>query len=586
MAKTPFQRLQQFFGLRVQTKKDPMNIQGTKKEVVPAERSTGRAQKFSSEVERLWNWYTNNADSPETLKNREDRYADMDYMIYNDTVVSSALDLYADEVAQADSQQKPIAVYAKKKEVQREIYNLLENWGVDQNYIRECAYNLVGYGDSFDVIDYDRAEGIVGLTPVDIRDVVDRLEFKYSEIAKQKKGLKAKLSATSISVQKFIQNLETDKSDSGFNFSSYLLGFVLSDKTYRPPWGVNHYRLFSRRSEFFPFGRPMFIHLVGPFRQLKTAKNLMALVRVMSFPKEVYEVKTDDEMSEVEQWDAVNEARQEYQNSGMINQNKEEFSVNSEIWLPEGLLRMTVQENNLRVEDIQDIELLRDDLIMGTRIPKGYLIVDRGGWGTSSQSLLQQSKPFGRSVYSIQSVILQNLAHLIRMHFLMTGKFDKEATEFELSLRFPVVEEASDRLRMKTDTLRLANDVLDNIKNALGMRNDDPPPEVVKKIFSQFSFLSVEDVDFIVNSLSKNRQEDPEEEKALSEGYKELKEELIKEAYSLAVKKERYKEGIRGEQHVFVSNIQNISPEEWKIYTFLQEEVERNKLDEEQSERE
>ena len=38
----------------------------------------------------------------------------------------------------------------------------------------------------------------------------------------------------------------------------------------------------------------------------------------------------------------------------------------------------------------------------------------------------------------------------------MTEKYEKEFTEFELSMNFPVVEEASDRQRMKQDSLRFA----------------------------------------------------------------------------------------------------------------------------------
>lgn len=577
---SPFQALQRFFGIKTVKKQDLSGV-ANKKEISPADKVTGKKIEFTSEVKKAWDWYSNNADSPSTMRDRFERYKDMDYMIYNDTVISSAIELYADEVAQADSQQKPVEVFSKKKDVQKEIYGLLEKWGVNQEYIRECAFNLVGYGDSFDIIDFNRNEGIVGLTPVDVRDVADRLEFKYSEIVKRKGKTPFGSASTPISIKNFIKSLETDTNESGYNFNSYLLGFAVGEKFYLPPWGVNHYRLFSRRSEFWPFGRPLFINLVGPFRQLKTAKNLMALARALSFPKEIYEVKTDEEMSEVEQWEKVNEARQEFQNSGVLNQNKEEFSVNSEVWLPEGLLSMTTQDNNLRVEDIQDVELLRDDLIMGTRIPKGYLIVDRGGWGTSSQSLLQQSKPFGRSVYSIQSVILQNIAHLIRMHFLMTGQFDKEHTEFELSLRFPVIEEASDRLRMKNDTLRLANDVLDNIKNALGMRNDDTPPELVRKVFSKFSFLSDEDVDMIVKDLSKGKESN---ENTFNEDFRNLKEEVIFEAYSLSMKKERFKEGLRYGQHYVASNSQNFSPQDWKIYSFLREEMGKEKLDEEEEE--
>ena len=58
---------------------------------------------------------------------------------------------------------------------------------------------------------------------------------------------------------------------------------------YLPPWNVPHFRRFSTKSEFYPFGRPLFINCIAPFRQLQASKNLMALARAAKFPKEHFE---------------------------------------------------------------------------------------------------------------------------------------------------------------------------------------------------------------------------------------------------------------------------------------------------------
>jgi hypothetical protein len=57
----------------------------------------------------------------------------------------------------------------------------------------------------------------------------------------------------------------------------------------------------------------------------------------------------------------------------------------------------------------------------------------------------------------------------------MTEKHEKEFTEFELSMNFPIVEEASDRQRMKQDSLRFANDIIDGLKMHLGHRTQTYP---------------------------------------------------------------------------------------------------------------
>ena len=143
---------------------------------------------------------------------------------------------------------------------------------------------------------------------------------------------------------------------------------------------------------------------------------------------------------------------------------------------------------------------------MGTTIPKGYLITDEGGWGTSNQSLLQQSKPFGRAVYRIQSEELERISYLIRLHFLITGQFDKEFTEFELSMNFPVVEEASDRLQLKSDTMDLANAIINNLKDAMGYTAETVPISLIKKVFAKYSFLTPEELDKYIGELEKEQK--------------------------------------------------------------------------------
>lgn len=570
MAKMKFgKRLQQFFGFEVTANKETSKIS-----IKPVDKVTGKPINFPTRVEKLWSWYLKETnDKVETLKNRTERYADIDYMIYNETLASFTVDLYADEIAQADDQFNLIQVTAKNAAIEKRIKELLNLWEIDQEYIREVGYNLVAYGDSFDINEIDEKKGIISVTPVNVNDISERLEFKLSETKKAQRGSKSLRIA---SVDKFIRDLEKENLDYSKSYLSYLFGFVLNEDEFLYPWQVSHYRLESKRSEFFPYGRSLLINLIGPYRQLKTSTSLMALTRAMKFPKEVYEVSTSDEMTSIEKWNAVNEARTEFQNSGILNKTKDEFSVGDELWIPEGLLNHTSITNDLRIEDIADIELLRENFIIGTKIPKGYLIADRSGsWGTSSQSLLQQSKPFGRAVFSCQSSILKEISHKIRMHFLMTGEFEKEYTEFQLSLNFPVVEEASDRQRLKQDSMQLVVDVVDNIKSAMGLRDANIPPEIIKDLFAKFSFLDSEIIDDVVNALASQVEEstDKKENKRLYEEYKKLDESILSASLFESIKKMEIKECKINGRHYMTSCgkfIQNEYINTYKMYRFVE----------------
>lgn len=580
MAESLTKRLQRFFGYETKADLDSAN----KTAVKPVDRKSGRPVNLPSSTKKIWDWYVKETnDKLETLKNKEDRYKDIDFMIYNEPLASFSVDLYADEIAQADDQFNLITVKAKDPKVETKIKQLFDQWEVDQEYIREVGYNLVAYGDSFDVNEVDEKKGIISSTPVSVYDVTDRLEFKLSETKKAYENNQRYSYLKLSSIDKFLKEIE--KEEKTFDFSksylSYLFGFVIGSDSFVYPWQVSHYRLETRRSEFFPFGRSLLINLIGPYRQLKTSMNLMALTRALKFPKEVYEVQTSDEMTATDKWAAVEEAKSELQNLGKLNRAKDEFSIGDELWIPEGLLKHDIITNDLRIEDIADIELLRENFIMGTKIPKGYLIADRsGGWGTSGQSLLQQSKPFGRAVYSVQSAILKELAHKIRMHFLMTGEFEKEFTEFQLSLNFPVIEEAADRQRMKQDSLRMANDIIDNIKTALGLRDATVPPEVVKDIFSKFSFLDPEILNDLVDTLAKqidkpDDQSTENESGRFFESYKRLDESVLSTAYFESLRKFDIKECHINGRHYLTSSgrfIQNEYSPIYKMFRFIEKE--------------
>lgn len=576
MADSLKKRLQNYFNIGVKTGKSGEEIFPTKpKEDDPHKQIP---VKFDDYLKRLWNWWlTQTHDSGQTLKNRIDRYDDLDFMWYNDTVISMAADLYADEAAQSDTQEETVHVEARRNEIKKEIENLFEHWGITQQYIRDTAFNLALYGEAFDVNSTDNKFGVTEVVPIDVRTISDRFEFKASEVEKQMHaaGLRNALN-TDPRLKTLARELKNVDMNYGEMFKSYLFGFKIGNDVFLPPWNVNHYRLSSKRSEFYPWGRSLFINLIGPFRQLRAAKNLMSMARAAKFPKEHFEVQTSESMTQSEKWDAVNEARQEYHNMGQNIEAKDQFSVGGELWTPEGLINHNLIENNMRLEDIADIELLRDDMIIGTRVPKGYLIVDRASFGTSGQALLQQFKPFGRAVYSIQSAILEQLTFLVRMHFLMAGKFDKEQTEFQLSMNFPVVEESRDRISLKSDTLRLANDVISNIQNAMGTR-DGLPPEVIKSVFSQITFLDPEEVEAWIdqsaealntednNSYLMSSVDVPEDKKAKMMERIQYKD-LASEAYFEALKKRNMKEGVYNNRH-FYNSMQSTPLEEMVFKT-------------------
>jgi len=147
----------------------------------------------------------------------------------------------------------------------------------------------------------------------------------------------------------------------------------------------------------------------------------------------------------------------------------------------------------------------------------------------------------------------------------MTGQFQEELTDFTLGMSFPVVEESSDRLKGKNDSLRLANDIVSNIQSALGTR-DGLPAEVIKSVFAQYSFLDSDDVDQWITQSAKamneerrpfinHSKENLQESKSLIE---KIDRDLFTEAYIKALNKHYVSESNHSSRH-FVNSACSIS---------------------------
>jgi hypothetical protein len=466
------------------------------------DRSTGKFRTYKnlpSQVQKIWSWWLQeNYETKASMAMRKERYSDLDFMVKNDVIISTALNLYADEVVQADTPSGVLTAVSRNSEVANECNRLIHKWGLTQEKLRVIAFDLMKYGDAFTIKSISPTEGITDQTVLDPGDIFDRIEFNATRFNVQKYGQGDQLTrdAKLKGIASFLKNGEASMTEVSEFFKSYLFGFTMSNGLLLPPWMISHFRIQTTQKEIWPFGISDFAHSISTFRQLVSSKNLQGVARTLALPLETFEVSTDPEMTQDEMWEAVQEAKEQYENAGQAGVLRDDMGLNNRVWFPADLLKMNVQARDHNLDQIADIEYLRDDEIMSTLIPKGYLIVDKASFGTSGAALLQQYKPFGRRVFSRQSIIMREIANDLRMHFALTGKFQGINTEFELEMNFPQIEESHDRIQQKGDTFHLAKDVYDGIKATLGMADDEQlPPVVTKQIFSTLSFLSPKEID-------------------------------------------------------------------------------------------
>jgi len=456
---------------------------------------------LSDRLEKLFEaWLRDSTNGYDDLRDRQKRINELNFMYYNDPFISRVVQLVADEATQLDVQDRLLSVESPDPRMAKRIYQLLDMWGINQQRIHGMCFDLELCGEGF-WANKITANGVEKIIPLQVGQILERLEFNPTKVAEEiraRQGSIMTMINRDAKLQMLLQSFEELQVTENFAemFETKLFGYVIDNETVVPPWTVTHFRLNADHSEFYPYGRPHLLAALAPFKQAASTMTLQSLARILSFPVTLYKVKTAQGMDTAMVWDHVNSVREQYDNIGVnpVAGQSEVYSVNTKIWIPDGLLEVDVKESKADIDFVGDLEMYIDRICIASGVPKGYLVQEWGGFGASAVSLTEQFKPFARHVYTIQASFLEGLADLIRLHFVITGEFDY-TTPFTLSMRFPAEEMSEDKRNARQGSIDLAKDVMELIGTAMGVSDEEPlPPDVVKDIMAKYTFLDPTDV--------------------------------------------------------------------------------------------
>lgn len=455
---------------------------------------------MSEKLERLFqNWLSDNTDKINELAERAQRVSQIQYMVLNDPYVNRTVALYADEATQLDQQDTILNIETPDPRMTKRMYELVSLWGLTQVRIRETIEQIATYGDAF-WANKVTERGVERIIPLQQLQVTDRVEFnpvKALEMKKRKEGSFAAFASKNYLIDKMLTTMG-DSEDFADMFDTKLFGFEIDRETIVPPWCVTHFRVGGEASEFWPFGTSPILGALAPYKQTQSTITLQSLARIMSFPVTIYKVKTSENVDEGRQFATVNKVRESYDNIGVSPTagNSEVYTVNTKIWVPDGLLDVDVKKPEVSSADgVDDIKLYQDREAVALGLPKSFFGDD--GWystGKSGKALMQQYKPFARKVFSIQSAFLASLADLFRIHFAVTGEYDFRVP-FTISMKYPAVEVDEEVNKSRKDSIDMAGSVVELVKGAIGAGEDDGlPPDIVRDIIGKYTFLDPADI--------------------------------------------------------------------------------------------
>ena len=465
--------------------------------------SVFQSQSYSKNLEKYFEAYLNETTtSYSDIQDRQRRLNELTYAYYNDCFIFKTCQLCADEATQQDVQDRLISVESPNMAFSERVYQLLNTWGITQNTIHKACLEIQLYGESFwaQKVSPNGIERILPLFPMQISE---RLEFSPAHMARylaERDGWNAADRSRGTKIGELVDMLSgPDSFNAAENladmFDTKLFGYELEGGMVAPPWTITHFRLDC--GEFFPYGRPPLLNALSAMKAAHSTQALQGLARTMSFPITMYKVKNTEGMLPATAFDLVNTVREQYDNLGVTpsTQGTEVYTVNTKIWIPDGLLDIEVKESKTDYDYIGDLENYQKQVALACGVPIGYIDPNHESWGESGVALKEQLKVFERHIYNIQSAFLQGLGELIRMHFAITGEFDYN-TPFVISMRFPAEEETDSKRSAQSASLELSQGIVELIQTVLGLEEGEPLPEdVVIDILSKYSFLNPTDVE-------------------------------------------------------------------------------------------
>lgn len=532
------QKLLNFFGLAIKKTDSNYGVKTDKGIIHPGKRSDSSNKNkdkpnysaltpidFPSDIQQMYQYFLSNYSLYNANAERMNRYKELEFAVTNDGIMGTACLIYTEETYETKDGQKPVQIKAKDRKVEKAFYSWLDSIGFNSNILKEIAWNVSLYGDAFWINAVDLDKGVTGVTLLDPYLIKDKIEFNLNAVnnIKEWEGTTRNLT-NKYQALKQISDLLQDEAksdDYSLYYQSYLLGYELKfsaddEKAFKavPPWAITHFKQYSTKSEFFPFGRPIFINSLARFKSYRTTEMLIDMLRVASFPKEHITIKGGDTLTPLDRLARVEETRQLIENISPSTNNKDDISVGGRFYSMEGLFEYDVIDPGIDIDKLGDLEMKRDDLILSTGIPDSYLIPSRGSGlgGENAQALKYNQKIFQRRVEGNKSAILEGIAFTFRLHLELTNQFDGEKTEFELFMPINAEDYSADKVRNDSDMLRLATDMMNNLGQALGMdRGESLPATVVRDIFKQYLPIDDDLIDKWINKILKQEEEEEED---------------------------------------------------------------------------
>ncbi len=435
-----------------------------KRKVREFEKSSGKSSAFEVFKKTQSHVYST-AMSAYGTYDRMARYSDFSEMEYTPEI-SSALDIYSEEVAASDEKGQVLHIHSDNPKVLSLLEDLFyDTLNVEFN-LTGWTRNLVKYGDFFLFNDVSPEYGVINAYPIPVNEI---------------------------------------EREEGFDPEDPLavrFRWVTQGNQVLENWQVSHFRILGNDA-FLPYGSSVLESARRIWRQLILVEDAMLVYRVVRSPErrvfyiDVGNVPPEDIPGYMEQVQTSLKRSQVLdRDTGRVDLRYNPLSVDEDYYLPvrggETGTKIDSLAGGANTTAIEDVEYIQKKLFAALKIPKAYLGYDEGLGAKATLS--QEDIRFSRSIHRIQRTVLSELNKVAIIHLFSNGFEGEDLLDFNLQLSNPSTIAQQQKLELFRSRFEIAGTVPEGMvdrewirKNVLGL-TDSEIEKAVKGVYEDKLF--------------------------------------------------------------------------------------------------
>ena len=371
-----------------------------------------------------------------------------DYEVMDeDSIISSALDIYADESTLKNEFGSTIDIRSTNSEVQEILHNLFYDVLNIEFNLWPWVRTMCKYGDMFLKLDITEKLGVTNVSPFSSYEMmrIDGEDPANPELVT------------------FVH----DPTMAGQ--PTYGAGRLNKDQDEYQNYEIAHFRLLSD-ANFLPYGKSMIEPARKNWKQLTLMEDAMMIHRIMRAPeKRVFKIdignippaEVDTYMKKV--IDSMKKTPYIDQNTGQYNLEFNMQNMMEDFYLPvRGGQSGTEIESlsGMEFSGIEDVEYLRNRMFAALKIPKAFLGYDEN-LGEKA-TLAAEDVRFARTIERVQKIVISELTKIAIVHLYSQGYTDADLVDFELSLTNPSTIYEQEKIELWSSKVALADSLKDN----------------------------------------------------------------------------------------------------------------------------